>query len=386
MRKPWYLRGADIVWIDLDTRAGKAGASELSLPVSLKWAGALIRRPENTHAYRPSCGRLLLFSVAASHSFAGILLLVTGIHQAGRILGPQLSASLYGQLEALARWAAFGIPPAAAAFGYLILLGWLTTLYVNLLGYDGFSVFRTGGTLWIRSGRLTRRQIALRTANVAFLDIRRTVLTQLAGYASAFASYAGRGGHGEKLAVIVPAEKSGCLDDRLRQLLWELTPDPLRLRRPDGAILRYLGAPGILLCALPIAETLLCLWLPGAAAFLRFFTRTLSLPVLWYGAVGLLDYQTTGFSYQNGRFTLRCARGFYLHTYVIPAQSVSSLQMTQSLLQRRRGLCDLTVEVCLKNRRLRHTVHLLDLRTLCTFLELPAVQPGLFHFSGPEKN
>lgn len=355
--EPFYLKPFGGVFLRVDTPGGGLKQADLSvflrkrdLPLLLK-VSAPQQPPYLVRGYRPKSSYVFLLAALTSNSFAGVLLLSTLVSQIGEVLGHRFSEMLYGTFEEVARALAFGLPPAAAAIAYLLLFGYLLAFVSNLLRHGNFSVSRRGELLEIRSGLLTGRTYYLRRRQIGCVDIRRTLFTSILGLSSVFLQTVGYGKYDDDISALIPCTTRQHLESSLRLLLPEYHPSP-RTVRPNWRSWGHYLYQGALLCGGVLLGAALSFWLFPTWQSLTFWVGLLCLiPSLWYTIVQLVDFFTAGLSFSQGCFTLRCAHRFYLHQVILPRERVASVRAVASLLQHRRGRCDLIVSIYSEGHR-----------------------------------
>ena len=363
--EPFYLRPFGGVYLRVDTSGGGLRQADLSvflrkrdLPLLLR-ASAPEQPPYLVRGYRPKSTYVFLLAALTSNSFAGVLLLSTLVSQIGEVLGRRFSEMLYGTFEEVARALAFGLPPAAAAIAYLLLFGYLLAFVSNLLRHGNFSVARRGDLLEIRSGLLTGRTYLLRRRQIGCVDIRRTLFTSILGLSSVFLQTVGYGKYEDDISALIPCTTRLHLESSLRLLLPEYHSSP-RTVRPNWRSWGHYLYQGGLACGGVLLGGALCLWLFPTWEALTLWVGLLCLiPALWFTIVQLVDFFTAGLSFSQGCFTLRCAHRFYLHQVILPRERVASVRAVASVLQHRRGRCDLIVSIYSEGHR-RYRVRDLD--------------------------
>lgn len=179
------LKQADLLMM-LRTKDCRQIIKLLQLPESLE-------QPAHTRSYTPKNRYVFVLAMVTSNSFAGVLLISTFVTQSGNILGEQFSEMLYGTFENVTRTLAFGVPPAAFALACILFFGYLCAFVVSLSRHANFHVIRRKNLLEVRAGLLTKRSYRIAADKIAYLDIRRSLLTCLLGVYSIFLSTVGYG-------------------------------------------------------------------------------------------------------------------------------------------------------------------------------------------------
>lgn len=190
------LKQADLLML-LRTKDCRQIIKLLQLPDSLE-------QPAHTRSYTPKNRYVFVLAMVTSNSFAGVLLISTFVTQAGNILGEQFSEMLYGTFENVTRTLAFGVPPAAFALACILFFGYLCAFVVSLSRHANFHVIRRKNLLEVRAGLLTKRSYRIAADKIAYLDIRRSLLTCLLGVYSIFLSTVGYGKFKDDVSALIP--------------------------------------------------------------------------------------------------------------------------------------------------------------------------------------
>ena len=236
------LKQADLLML-LRTKDCRQIIKLLQLPDSLE-------QPAHTRSYTPKNRYVFVLAMVTSNSFAGVLLISTFVTQAGNILGEQFSEMLYGTFENVTRTLAFGVPPAAFALACILFFGYLCAFVVSLSRHANFHVIRRKNLLEVRAGLLTKRSYRIAADKIAYLDIRRSLLTCLLGVYSIFLSTVGYGKFKDDVSALIPCVRKRQLERSLQLLLPEYhlsqrTAKPNHLRSAGRYIWRSAALLGL---------------------------------------------------------------------------------------------------------------------------------------------
>ena len=153
------LRPFGVFLIQADTPAGGVEWADFRLYLSSRDAARLFQSQAEQapdlpveHLYRPGNSSVLLLSLFTSNSLGGLLLVAAFVNNLGDIAGRELSRRVFHTLDNIGRLLTFGIPPAAAMLGYLILFGWGVAFLAEFFRNKNFTAIRTGGVLTINRG------------------------------------------------------------------------------------------------------------------------------------------------------------------------------------------------------------------------------------------
>jgi uncharacterized membrane protein YdbT with pleckstrin-like domain len=359
--RSFYLRPFGAVHLRADTLAGSQKRNDFSLFVSRAEAERILdlyRRslPSSglTRQYRPKSLYVAALAAFSSSSFAGVLFLSTLVSQTGKLLGNEFSERIYGTFERAMQLLAFGLPPAAAAVGYLLLFGWLCAFTVKFIRHKNFCLRRQGDSLHITGGVFTTRAYAVAVEKINYLDIRQSVLSWLLRFCSVHIHAVGYSKHSDDVSSVVPAVRTRDVKKTLNLFFPEFHPDARQIRHNWGALFKFIGDPSWG-CLLIPACTLLLRWrLPGWGGFIGWVGFMLCFPAYWFLTVRLIDYFTSGAAREGDRFTLYYSSGYYLHTVVLPRDKIACVCLRQSPIQYFDKRCDLLVFSFSEGKRKHH--------------------------------
>lgn len=363
--RSFYLRPLSVVLLRADTAAGTKSESDFSLFLSKKEAMKILESDltrissKPVRQYRPHNLYILALSVFSSSSAAGVFFLATLVSQTGSLLGQEFADRVVGTFERLLRILAFGLPPAAAAVAYVLLGGWLVAFLFNFLRHKNFLLRRGEGQIHVTSGIFTIREYAIEPSLVNFLDIRRTVLSCILGFATVSINAIGYAKFKDDVTGVIPAVRNSDMQKTISMFFPEFRPTPRKLHHNPGALFKFIGDPFWPCALIPIVAFFLRYWLPSWGSFILWVGLMLMAPALWFMIVRLIDYFTSGISREGDTLTLRYSSGYYLHTVVLPISRLSTVKLRQSPIQYFDGKCDLLVYSYSEDRH-RHHIRNLD--------------------------
>ena len=264
---------------------------------------------------------------------------------------PQVADQLAGgDLEDAGREGVRLVPGDAGewvlAAGALLGAAWLLAILGTIAAFAGFRVARRDDRLRIRRGLLARREATVTVPRVQAVLVVEGILRRPFGLAALRVEVAGYKAEAAAARTLFPLLRRRDVPEFLAAVLPEhaagldgLAPPPPRAWR------RYVLPPalaglalGTLLWAVlggPAVPWPLALALPGAAA-------------------GVLARRAAGWRLEGGRLALR-SRRLARVTVLAPAARLQQVSRSQSLLQRRARLADVTVAVGAGTRaRVRH--------------------------------
>lgn len=351
---PVLLRLAGGVYLSADTASGIAKTTDLRLLLRKRDAQKICRllpaiRPQGSCRFcrkvRP--WRIFLFAVIFSSSFSGAVYTATLWFQGVRILGripPRMELpQRLGELSAQLSQNLYGIPPAAAAVGLLVLSTWLLSFVKNLLRYGCFRMETDRKMLLVRSGILTKRSFFLRTDRINYIDIRQNLLTKLCRVYSLAINCPGYGVKQGTIPVCLPILRHEELLCMLPMLFPDVELLPNRLRPKFSALWSYVWRSILGICVAIAATLLGKRLLPAAAGFWEFLRLMALIPLVWSCIVRLADLLTSGVGIAEHRICLRYCRGFVFHTVIADTTRIASVQLRRNPIQRCFGKCDVVI-------------------------------------------
>lgn len=294
---------------------------------------------------RPEMRKIALMALVASNSVAGLAIIIASVRGSGRILSAEVRGQILGRFKEAAELLTFGIPPAAAAVGYFILLSWVLGFMLNCARFWGFCADVSGGSLMIKTGLFSRTGIRVATRSICRLDIRRGILGLLLNVSTVLVSAPGMG---RKPGILLPAGKKTETLKLIRESLPELLPSESALRPSKGNLIRY--------CSDPLSQMLIIIAAAFAIGFISpelrriivYLAAMAELVPIWGLAIRCAELKTAGISRDSGSFTLRCSSYFYLHTVVVNNNCIVCAKIVQSPVQRLTKSCDIIIKTGLE--------------------------------------
>lgn len=374
--RPFYLRWLHVVRLRADTLAGPSDQEDFSLFVSQGESERIlgVRKKELeegrlTRQYRPRSLYVAALAAFSSSSFAGVFFLSTLISQTGQLLGNEFRDRLYGTFEHITQLLAFGLPPAAAALGYLLLFGWLIAFTVNFIRHKNFCLRRRADSVQVSGGIFTNRDYSVSVDQINYLDIRQSVLSFLLRFCSVHISAVGYAKRKEDVSSVVPAVRTRDVGKTLGMFFPEFVAQPRQVWHNPGALFKFIGDPSWGCVLIPLA-TLLLRWLfPDWGSFIGWVGFMLCFPAYWFLIVRLIDYFSAGIARDGDHFTLHYSEGYYLHTVVIPRSRIAYVCLRQSPIQSLDKKCDLLI-YSYSEKKHRHHIRNLDRQTAVELFDL----------------
>lgn len=350
---PWYYRPFHIVRLTMDTDAGSAAKTDLSVTVSEKTAQGLLDwfRTQNistttpTSHYLPNIRSITFFSVLTSNLVTGAFYFTMAVSQLGRLLGRDVGRWLLEHFTTLLSYLKLGIPPIVSFFFWAAIVMWCSSFLRNLERTLRFSVMRRGDFLTIHSGILTRRRNLVRISHVNALILQQNLICAPFGIFSVALSCTGYGRKTGTSNVLLPVGHGKHIAIDLKRLLPEFSFPARQIKAKKGCG-RFFLTPPVLLCAGLAAFFGILLWLFPlfrlTLAGLWLFTE---IPSVWWLWARILGLRRAGVSKTENGYVFRFLRGFRLMTASVPAERISRFLIYHTLFQQTTKSCHLVVSL-----------------------------------------
>lgn len=345
---PFYLRPLKAVRLTADTDAGFFRRADCRLTLSVEEARRLMdsrsaEKPIKRRVYRPRWTDIAFLSIIVSNTLTGVIFLATFINKAGDILGEEFRRRILDGLEGIASRLTVFIPKTAAILALVLLGGWVVGFVRNFFHYINFTVRREEGTITVRSGWLTKREVSCRVDAVNYLDYRQSIITRLLRLYMVFIHCVGYGKGSNELSVLIPAADSRDCRHTLKMLLPELNGRPPQIRPPKGSLIRYCMLPFWGCVLVPCVAAVTAYFLPSWKQLIFFLGLMLTIPWAWWFLLRVIDRFTAGIAVSTRQMTLRYSWGYTFHTVIIPLERINYVRVRYSIFQKWSGNCDVLV-------------------------------------------
>jgi putative membrane protein len=318
--------------------------------------------------WQASLGDLLLLGATSNRAGAIVGALAGMLFFLGQEL-PQYFETLQKGLSGVAGVVS-PLLAGAVLLGAMLVLGWLLSIVLTVVGYFGFQVTREpDGRLRRRYGLLSRFETVVSPARIQLLRLGASWLRRRLGFWEVAAHTAGSSFDGQRsgsalLCPLLRREEIAGFCDRLRPGLDLEAVDwrPVSRATIRRGFIRYLFVVLILASALSAGL--------GHWAWLSVLVP--SAPITWFLAVR--RYRVLAFARHAGHLVAR-AGVVHRHLTVVPESKIQWVGLTQSPFQRRLGIASATVATA------AGAAHIVDLEEE-TALELQQALSGAASATG----
>ncbi len=286
--------------------------------------------------------QMALLAASWSNAASGLLLAAPFVGQLGKIFGEDLSRRIYDAATVGELLLRFGVPPLVASVSWLLFAGWAVAFLSRLFKHARFSAYQSEGFLVTRSGLLSRRHHFARRSAVNGVTIQQSLPMVLLKVQTVYLQVVGYGkGKGER--ALLAAGKN----DDMRAAVQTLTGFDLsgraRIAPKRSAKVGYVLMPCILLAGVTVlCGGALCLW-PQLWEYLLLLWGFLAVFAVWRLFICLMGFSRAGVRVSDGAIELSTYKNLSLVRGILPRDRVQEIRITQSRIQRRLGICSLSL-------------------------------------------
>ncbi len=218
---------------------------------------------------------------------------------------------------------------------FVLLAAWILSFAGTILAHAGFTIRRSDDNLLIERGLIEKRRATVPLNRIQAIRVIDGVLRQPFGYAMVKVESAGYGDSAGESSVLFPFIRKSEVDQFLERTVPEFAWMPASYEKPPRrAIRRYITR-----------KVLLGLGLSAIAIALLYPLGLWALATLpLFAAHGYLCYRDAGWAVSNGTLVMRY-RSLARSTAIIPKRRIQSSDVSQSILQRRASLGNISATV-----------------------------------------
>lgn len=294
--------------------------------------------------FRTRLWPVIITAITGSNAAVGLLTVVPVLRQISNLLGEQFPTDTIGVFQKLV---ITEIPAALRTVANLLLIGWGVAVISNVLRYVGFYATLQESQLHLVSGLFTRRDVLINPEKITALELRQTLFMRALGLHTAVITAAGYGRDIGARPVLIPAADPRTLCEGLERLLPGYPLKIGKIKATRGAVWRYLVSP------LAVIAFSLLPW--GAGGFWQVPALVCTVWGIWWLIVRWFGFRSAGFGADQNAVTVCYPRGLALYRVYLPREVVDHITVTQSVWQRYRSTCTVTVR-SFGDKKRRHRV------------------------------
>ena len=351
------LIGACTVYIDTDAKSIQS--ADIQLDISSKQAFRIYElatekcRNKPKYIFNTQKRVLLIFSLLFSSTLSGMLLTLTFIYQAYRIVGRDIEEEFLAKVNSQLEKMTVHIPKYLIVAAIVVAGSWFVSFITNLLRHWGFSCTRCADMLLISSGKLTKRRHIIMRDRINFIDYQQSMLMKLFGICSVQVHCTGYGKRRQELSALVPITTSVSAETSVKLLMPGIPSVKCDVRTGLKDVRRFITLP-LVICLLPGAlYEVLCKVIPrfeplvktlpdwkGALTNLAVISMV---PLVWLVAVKFSAAFCTAAGFEDGHCVLSYCRFYRFHRTSIKQDRISKIKISRNPFQKMNGTCHLYV-------------------------------------------
>ncbi|MCR5022472.1 PH domain-containing protein [Ruminococcus sp.] len=376
------LLGACTVYIDTDAKS--IGNTDIRLDISQKQAFRIYElatkrcRNKPKYIFNSQKRSLIIFSLLFSSTLSGMLLTLTFIYQAYRIVGREIEEEFLTKVNTQLEKLAVHIPKYLIVAAAVVTGSWLVSFISNLMRHWGFSCTRCADMLLISSGKGTKRRHVIMRDRINFIDYQQSMFMKLFGICSVQVHCTGYGKRRLELSALVPITTNTAAETSVRLLMPNMPTAGYDVRTGWGDVRRFVTVP-LLICLLPGAlYEFLCRLIPHFEMVVKTIPDWKSaitnlavismLPLVWLVIVKVNAAFNTAAGFENGQCMLSYCKFYRFHRAAVRIDRISKIKITRNPFQRMNGTCHLYVYTSAEGSS-RHVVKGLNYERLISAMQ-----------------
>ncbi|SEK42846.1 PH domain-containing protein [Ruminococcus albus] len=349
--------GACTVYIDTDAKSIQN--TDIRLDISQKQAFRIYElatqrcRNKPKYIFNTQKRSLLIFSLLFSSTLSGMLLTLTFIYQAYRIVGREIEEEFLAKVNTQLEKMTLHIPKYLIVAALVVAGSWFVSFISNLLRHWGFSCTRCADMLLISSGKGTKRRHIIMRERINYIDYQQSMFMKLFGICSVQLHCTGYGKRRLELSALVPITTTISAETSVRLLMPNMPSVGYDVRTGWGDIRRFVTLP-LLICLLPGAlYEFLCRLIPRFEMVIKTIPDWKSaltnlavisvVPLVWLVIVKVNAAFHTAVGFEGGHCMLSYCRFYRFHRASVRIDRISKIMIRRNPFQRMNGTCHLYV-------------------------------------------
>lgn len=353
----YRLIGACTVYIDTDAKSIQK--TDIRLDISQKQAFRIYElatakcRNMPKYIFNSQKRSLVIFSLLFSSTLSGMLLTLTFIYQAYRIVGREIEEEFLARVNTELEKLTIHIPKYLIVAALVVIGSWLVSFMSNLMRHWGFSCTRCSDMLMISSGKGTKRRHVIMRERINFIDYQQSMFMKLFGICSVQVHCTGYGKRRLELSALVPITTTESAETSVKLLMPGVPTVGYDVATGWSDLRRFITLPlmgclmpwGIyeLLCRVIPQFELVVKTIPDWQSALTNLAVISVLPLVWLVIVKMNAAFNTAAGFDGAHCVLSYCRFYRFHRTSIKLDRISKIKISQNPFQRMNGTCHLRV-------------------------------------------
>ena len=349
--------GACTVYIDTDAKSIQN--TDIRLDISQKQAFRIYElatakcRNKPKYIFTSQKRSLIIFSLLFSSTLSGMLLTLTFIYQAYRIVGREIEEEFLAKVNSQLEKLTIHIPKYLIVAALVVAGSWLVSFISNLMRHWGFSCTRCSDMLLISSGKGTKRRHVIMRDRINFIDYQQSMFMKLFGICSVQVHCTGYGKRRLELSALVPITTTVSAETSVRLLLPGMPTVKYDVHTGWADVRRFITPP-LVVCLLPAAcYEVLCRLIPKFEMLVKTIPDWKSaltnlavismLPLVWLVIVKINAAFNTAVGFEGDHCILSYCRFYRFHRATVRLDRISKIKISRNPFQRMNGTCHLRI-------------------------------------------
>lgn len=353
----YRLIGACTVYIDTDAKSIQS--TDIRLDISQKQAFRIYElatakcRNMPKYIFNSQKRSLIVFSLLFSSTLSGMLLTLTFIYQAYRIVGREIEEEFLARVNSELEKLTLHIPKYLIVAALVVIGSWLISFLSNLMRHWGFSCTRCSDILMISSGKGTKRRHVIKRERINFIDYQQSMFMKLFGICSVQVHCTGYGKRRLELSALVPITTTASAETSVKLLMPGVPTVGYDVKTGWSDLRRFITLP-LIGCLLPWGGyELLCRLIPRFESVVRTIPDWQSaltnlsvisvLPMVWLVVVKFNAAFNTAVGFDGAHCVLSYCSFYRFHRASVKIDRISKIKISRNPFQRINGTCHLRV-------------------------------------------
>lgn len=344
--------------VSLDSPGGTSRAYDISAFFSKKYTSLLMERLNNGEKekaiYRSNNFSMLLMCAFWSNPAAGLLFISPFISKLGNAASNEIRNILYNSMNIVWEKIAIGISPLAATIANILIVGWAIAVLLEFSRYGKFSASRIGKYIVVSRGIFNRSITYTRADRIAAITVNQSLLMRILGLYSSGIFTIGAGKLKGDKSLVIAAEKREKMYNSLNRIV-KVSPKELQSVRPkSNTLYSYVCLP-LWITAAIMLMLMAADYVSKIDELFKVIMIFTLIPLVWWIMFRIFAHRHSHLAI-NKRFLIVCGyQKWTMQKYFIPFERVQYITVTQNILQKRKGTCNVKVYLYYE-KRAYHTV------------------------------
>lgn len=333
----------------IDTDAKSLQEADIKLDLSTKRAMEIYGlatkkcRGKPRYVFNSSKLNLVIFSLLFSSTLSGVILVLSVIYEAYRIVGREAEELFLEKVSTEIEKLAVYIPKYFLVSGIVIAGGWLVSFISNLMRHWNFSCTRCADMFLIESGKGTKRRHVLMRDRINSVDYQQSMLMKFFKICSVAVQCTGYGKRRLEISALIPITTNDDVDHSMKALMPGIPPVRSQVRTGRNDLQRFITLPIVYCLIPPCGAAVLKYFFPLWTKEIRIFLVIIMIPLIWFVAVRFVAAFTTSIGFTQEHCTISYCKLYGFHKTVIRNDKICKVTVSQNPFQKISRTCNVRI-------------------------------------------